>query len=69
MFHLNLFVSYYLIIKQPFLFLALSGMVFNVSIGMSDLENNSAKEDEGKKYALFIGDTAIVNEVCAICMS
>ena len=38
-------------------------MVFNVSIGMSGLENSAAKDEEGKKYALFIGDTAIVNEV------
>ena len=41
---------------------AKSGMVFQVSIGFSDLVNDEAKEDEGKKYALFIGDTVQVNK-------
>jgi hypothetical protein len=35
-------------------------MVFQVSIGISDLKNDGAKDDEGKKYSLFIGDTVIV---------
>ena len=38
-------------------------MVFQVSIGLSGLSNPGAKEDEGKTYALFIGDTVIVNKV------
>lgn len=38
------------------------GMVFNVSVGFSGLENKSATDDEGKKYALFVGDTVVVNE-------
>ena len=38
-------------------------MVFQVSIGFSGLTNPDAKEDEGKTYALFIGDTIIVNKV------
>ena len=37
-------------------------MVFQVSIGFSDLINSGAKDDEGKKYALFIGDTVQVNK-------
>jgi nucleosome binding factor SPN SPT16 subunit len=37
-------------------------MVFQVSIGFSDLINSEAKDDEGKKYALFIGDTVQVNK-------
>ena len=41
---------------------AKSGMVFQVSIGFSDLSNPGAKEDEAKKYALFIGDTVLVNK-------
>lgn len=39
-----------------------SGMIFNVSIGFSDLTNPDAKEDEAKKYALFLGDTIQVNK-------
>ena len=38
-------------------------MVFNINIGFSDLVNNAAKDKEGKKYALFIGDTVMVNKV------
>lgn len=37
-------------------------MVFQVSIGFSDLVNPEAKDDESKKYALFIGDTIQVNK-------
>jgi nucleosome binding factor SPN SPT16 subunit len=43
-----------------------AGMVFQVSIGLSGLTNPDAKEDEGKNYALFIGDTVIVNKVSFI---
>lgn len=39
------------------------GMVFNISIGFSDLENADSKDKAGKMYALFIGDTVLVNEV------
>ena len=42
--------------------LAKQGMVFQISIGFSDLINPEAKEDEAKKYALFIGDTILVNK-------
>ena len=38
------------------------GMVFNVNLGLSGLEDTKAK----KKYALFIGDTVLVNEVRAL---
>ncbi len=37
-------------------------MVFQISIGFSDIKNDDAKDDESKKYALFIGDTVIVND-------
>jgi nucleosome binding factor SPN SPT16 subunit len=40
------------------------GMTFNIHIGLSDLKNDSSTDDAGKKYALFLGDTVIVNEVC-----
>ena len=40
-----------------------AGMVFQVSIGFSGLTNPDAKESEGKTYALFIGDTILVNKV------
>ncbi|XP_064111889.1 FACT complex subunit spt16-like isoform X4 [Macrobrachium nipponense] len=41
---------------------AKKGQVFNVNLGFSDLSNSEAKDSEGKKYALFIGDTVVVNE-------
>ena len=39
------------------------GMVFNVNAGFSGLVNENAEDSEGKNYALFIGDTVLVNEV------
>lgn len=41
--------------------LARKGMVFNVALGFSGLENKEATDKEGKTYALFIGDTVLVN--------
>ena len=38
-------------------------MTFQVSIGFSALENADGKDDQSKIYALFIGDTVLVNEV------
>ncbi|XP_059614643.1 FACT complex subunit spt16 isoform X2 [Phlebotomus argentipes] len=38
------------------------GMVFNVNIGLANLANKEATDKEGKTYALFIGDTVLVNE-------
>lgn len=40
------------------------GMVFNVNAGFSGLINDTAEDSESKNYALFIGDTVLVNEVC-----
>ncbi|KAK0174573.1 hypothetical protein PV327_010331 [Microctonus hyperodae] len=37
-------------------------MVFNVNVGLSNLINKEATDKEGKTYALFIGDTVIVND-------
>lgn len=42
-----------------------AGMIFQVSIGFSDLTNTAAKNDESKKYALFIGDTVQINKDAA----
>ena len=39
------------------------GMTFQISIGFSGLENSDGKDDQSKTYALFIGDTVVVNEV------
>lgn len=39
------------------------GMVFNVNVGFSNLSNPEATEKELKTYALFVGDTVLVNEV------
>ncbi|CAH2086775.1 unnamed protein product [Euphydryas editha] len=41
---------------------AKKGMVFNINIGLANLSNSAATEKEGKTYALFIGDTVLVNE-------
>ncbi|XP_041375424.1 FACT complex subunit SPT16-like [Gigantopelta aegis] len=41
---------------------AKKGMIFNLNVGFSDLENKAAKDPSGKKYALFIGDTVLVND-------
>ena len=38
-------------------------MVFNVNVGFSGLANPKAEDDQGKHYALFIGDTVVVGEV------
>lgn len=39
------------------------GMTFNVSMGFQDLKNDGASDDDNKKYALFIGDTVVINQV------
>ena len=39
------------------------GMVFCVNMGFANLSNLSAEDEQGKVYALFIGDTVLVNEV------
>lgn len=49
--------------------IAKKGMVFNVNVGLSGLNNPDAKDKEGKTYALFIGDTIIVNEVNYLSLS
>uniref|UniRef100_UPI00358DD996 FACT complex subunit SPT16-like n=1 Tax=Myxine glutinosa TaxID=7769 RepID=UPI00358DD996 len=41
---------------------AKKGMVFSINIGLSDLENADGKTPQSKKYALFLGDTVLVNE-------
>ena len=38
-------------------------MTFQMSIGFSGLENANDKDEQSKTYALFIGDTVLVNEV------
>jgi nucleosome binding factor SPN SPT16 subunit len=42
---------------------AKKGMVFNVNVGLSNLTNSEATDKETKTYALFVGDTVLVNEV------
>ena len=39
------------------------GMVFNINLGLSDLDNNESNDDRYKKYALFLSDTVVVGEV------
>ena len=39
------------------------GMVFNVNFGFQNLENKKSEDPKNKKYALFVADTVLVNEV------
>lgn len=41
---------------------AKKGMVFNINVGFNNLQNTSSSDKEGKSYALFIGDTVMVND-------
>lgn len=43
--------------------LSVAGMVFSLNIGLSDLTNKEGKKPEERTYALFIGDTVLVEEV------
>ena len=52
-----------LLISSKVNVVAQKGMVFNINVGFAELHNTDAKDDEGKKYALFLGDTVLVNEV------
>ncbi|XP_066426257.1 FACT complex subunit SPT16 [Molothrus aeneus] len=38
------------------------GMVFSVNVGLSELPNREAKRPEERSYALFLGDTVMVDE-------
>jgi len=38
-------------------------MTFQVSIGFSGLDNPDGADEQSKVYALFVGDTVVVNEV------
>jgi nucleosome binding factor SPN SPT16 subunit len=51
-----------LIINPKATAVAQKGMVFNVNLGFSSLTNAAAVDDADKNYALFIGDTVIVQE-------
>ena len=42
-------------------------MTFQISIGFSGLENPDGKDEQSKNYALFLGDTVVVNEVIRQC--
>ncbi|XP_055607733.1 FACT complex subunit spt16 isoform X2 [Uranotaenia lowii] len=37
------------------------GMVFSINVGLSGMENKEASDKESKVYALFVGDTVLVN--------
>ncbi|XP_033928413.1 FACT complex subunit SPT16 isoform X3 [Melopsittacus undulatus] len=38
------------------------GMVFSVHVGLSELQNRSGRRPEDRSYAIFIGDTVLVEE-------
>lgn len=39
------------------------GQVYNLCIGLSGLKNKDASDKESKVYALYVGDTVLVNDV------
>lgn len=39
------------------------GQVYNLCIGLSGLKNKEGTDKESKVYALYVGDTVLVNEV------
>lgn len=41
---------------------AIKNQIYNVNIGFSGLKNSEGKDKESKEYALFIGDTVVVND-------
>ncbi|RZF37802.1 hypothetical protein LSTR_LSTR007164 [Laodelphax striatellus] len=43
-------------------FVVRKGQVYNLNVGLSGLVNKAAEDKEGKNYALFVGDTVVVNE-------
>lgn len=51
-----------LVIGPKTTFPAKKGMIFNINIGLANLQNKESTDSEGKAYALFIGDTVLVNE-------
>lgn len=40
-----------------------NGQVFNLCVGLSGLTNKEGTDKESKIYALYVGDTVLVNEV------
>jgi len=42
-----------------------AGMVFNLALGLENLEDKEATDSRGKKYALFLADTVLVKEESA----
>ena len=38
------------------------GMVFNINIGLADLDNPDGEEAVDKKYALFVGDMLLIGD-------
>lgn len=42
------------------------GQVYNLSVGLSGLTNKEGSDKESKVYALYVGDTVLINEVCIL---
>lgn len=51
-----------LVITSKTMAVAKKGMMFIINVGFSDLENKGSNDNQSKTYAIFIGDTVIVNE-------
>lgn len=39
------------------------GQVYNICVGLSGLKNKEGVDKESKIYALYVGDTVLVNDV------
>jgi len=44
------------------------GQVYNLCVGLSGLKNKEGSDKESKVYALYVGDTVLVNDVSFIFM-
>jgi len=42
------------------------GQVYNLCVGLSGLTNKDGADKESKVYALYVGDTVLVNEVSIV---
>lgn len=51
-----------LLLDQKHNYMIKKGMVFCINIGLVNLKNKEAKEDANKSYALFLGETVVVND-------
>ena len=62
LFSLFVVVGSVLELFENFILCYFLGMVFNLTLGFTNLKNTETKDDANKTYALFLGETVVVNE-------